>query len=191
MTALADAKTAAADAAQVTALADAKTAADAAQVTALADAKTAADAAHRQLTALADAKTAADAAQVTALADAKTAADAAQVTALADAKTAADAAQVTALADAKTAADAKLMAANSGLMAALQELDLDPASDTMSVEDQIAANTATLKNALALVEDELAEAMKDEDLADRIARERMRSNTAIHPGGRLWPATRK
>ena len=88
---------------------------------------------------------------MSALADAKTAADAAQVTALADAKTAADAAQVSALADAKTAADAKLMAANSGLMAALQELDLEPASDTMSVEDQIAANTATLKSALARV----------------------------------------
>ena len=124
----------------------------------MADAKTAADAA--QETALADAKTAADAAQETALADAKTAADAAQETALADAKTAADAAQETALADAKTAADAKLMAANSGLMAALQELDLDPASDTMSVEDQIAANTATLKDALALVEEELVEAMR-------------------------------
>ena len=180
VTALADAKTAA-DAAQVTALADAKTAADAAQVTALADAKTAADAA--QVTALADAKTAADAAQVTALADAKTAADAAQVTALADAKTAADAAQVTALADAKTAADAKLMAANDGLVAALQDLDLEPASDTMSVEDQIAANTATLKDALALVEEELADAMETKGLADRIAREAMIS-AAIGDAGR-------
>ena len=58
-------------------------------------------------------------------------------------------------------------------MAALQELDLDPASDTMSVEDQIAANTATLKNALALVEEELTDAIQAEGLADRIARERM------------------
>ena len=78
--------------------------------------------------------------------------------------------QVEALRLAGVEADAKLMAANSGLMAALQELDLDPANDTMSVEDQIAANTATLKNALALVEDELADAMKAENLAGRIAR---------------------
>ena len=175
--ALADAATAA-DAAKAMALADAATLAgedkaealrlaDEAHMTALADAATAADAA--QVTALADAKTAADAAQVTALADAKTAADAAQVTALADAKTAADAAQVTALADAKTAADAKLKAANDGLVAALQDLDLEPASDTMSVEDQIAANTATLKDALALVEEELVEAVRvkaDKDASD-------------------------
>ena len=160
MTALADAKTAA-DAAQMTALADAKTAADAAQMTALADAKTAADAA--QMTALADAKTAADAAQMTALADAKTAADAAQMTALADAKTAADAAQMTAVADAKTAA-------NAGLVAALEGLKLEPASDTMSVEDQLAANTAILRDEIADIRDKARDVLAEADLKEKIAR---------------------
>ena len=61
--------------------------------------------------------------------------------------------------------DAKLKAANDGLVAALQDLDLEPASDTMSVEDQIAANTATLKDALTLFEDELAEKVAAENTA--------------------------
>ena len=162
--ALAEAATAA-DAAQAMALAEAATAADAAQAMALAEAATAADAA--QAMALAEAATAADAAQAMALAEAATAADAAQAMALAEAATAADAAQAMALAEAATAADAKLMAANDGLVAALQDLDLEPASDTMSVEDQIAANTATLKEALALFEEELAEAIRVK--ADKMA----------------------
>ena len=41
------------------------------------------------------------------------------------------------------------MAANDGLVAALQDRGLTPANDTMSVEDQIAANTAALKAELA------------------------------------------
>ena len=90
----------------------------------------------------------------TAAAAAATAAEEAQAAALAAAALAAEAERVTALADAKTAADAKLMAANNGLVTALQELDLEPASDTMSVEDQIAANTATLKAELASITDE-------------------------------------
>ena len=47
----------------------------------------------------------------------------------------------------------------------MQDLDLEPASDTMSVEDQIAANTATLKDALTLFEDELAEKVAAENTA--------------------------
>ena len=62
--------------------------------------------------------------------------------------------QVEALRLAGVEADAKLMAANNGLVTALQELDLEPASDTVSVEDQIAANTATLKAAFVLTTDE-------------------------------------
>ena len=81
-------------------------------------------------------------------------------------------AEATAMANLKTAneklmaANEKLMAANGRLVSALQDLDLEPASDTMSVEDQIAENTATLKN-------KLAEDKKDEDLATRIARASM------------------
>ena len=167
MMALADAATAA-EAAKMMALAEAATAAAEAHAAALAEAATAAAEAHAAAlaTALAEAATmaaadqaealriaaeAADAAQAMALAEAATAADAAQAMALAEAATAADAAQAMALAEAATAADAKLMAVNTGLLAALQELDLEPASDTMSVEDQIAANTATIKNELARV----------------------------------------
>ena len=179
MTALADAKTAA-DEAQMTALADAKTAADDAQMTALADAKTAAD--EAQMTALADAKTAADEAQMTALADAKTAAGEAQMTALADAKTAADEAQVTALADAKTAADAKLMAANDGLVAALQDLDLEPASDTMSVEDQIAANTKTLMDRVVALDSDVAMRIAEAAKTESIERAKAISTALMMPG---------
>ena len=58
-----------------------------------------------------------------------------------------------ALADAAEEADAKLMAANAGLAAALEELEIwCQASDTMSVEDQIAANTATLNAALVIAQ---------------------------------------
>ena len=76
---------------------------------------------------------AADDAQTEALRLAGVAADDAQTEALRLAGIAADDAQTEALRLAGIAADANLMAANSGLMAALQELDLDPASDTMSV----------------------------------------------------------
>ena len=201
MMALADAATAA-EAAKAMALAEAATAAEAALETALADAatlagedkaeavrlaeeahmtalaaaKTAAD--DAQAMALAAAKTAADDAQAMALAAAKTAADDAQAMALAAAKTAADDAQAMALAAAKTAADAKLMAANNGLVAALQELNLDPASDTMSVEYQIAANTTTLKDALAKIREEARTALTEAARKEKIARE-VAVNTAI------------
>ncbi len=179
--ALAAAKTAA-DEAQAMALAAAKTAADEAQAMALAAAKTAAD--EAQAMALAAAKTAADEAQAMALAAAKTAADEAQAMALAAAKTAADEAQAMALAAAKTAADAKLMAANDGLVAALEELDLEPASDTMSVEDQIAANTATLKAALASIREDAREALIVAASKERIARAGMvHTAIGVAPGG--------
>ena len=192
MMALAEAATAA-EAAKMMALAEAATAADAALETALAEAATLAgedkaealrlaEAAH--MTALANAKTAADDAQAMALAAAKTAADDAQAMALAAAKTAADDAQAMALAAAKTAADAKLMAANDGLVAALQDRGLTPASDTMSVEDQIATNTAALQAELVLITDERNTA-QDALFAAGVEKAILEANAAMQTYARL------
>ena len=159
----------AADAAQAEALRLAGIAADEAQTEALRLAGVAAD--EAQTEALRLAGVAADEAQTEALRLAGVAADEAQTEALRLAGVAADEAQTEALRLAGIAADAKLKAANDGLVAALLELELEPASDTMSVEYQIAANTATLKGALASIREEAKIALNKAARAERIARE--------------------
>ena len=91
---------------------------------------------------------------------------------------------MTALADAKSAADAKLMAANDGLVAALQDRGLTPASDTMSVEDQIAENTAALKAELVLITDERNTA-QDALFAAGVEKAILEANSAMQTYARL------
>ena len=70
-----------------------------------------------------------------------------------------------------TTAEGKLTTANNNLKAALVAVNLEPASDTMSVEDQIAANTATLRNRLATIEMETEAERTVAARNERIARE--------------------